>query len=188
MFVGGDVMLPDYEIKRRPDKRIAFLEFILVVLIFQSAIFLVANSKNEEAFQFRIVAHSNTMADQIEKEKVQQEVMPIIQSAIGEATTADEIVDNLQRIEEKIIERAEAIVSGKEITFNREYAVIPPKRSGLFIQPQATYDTYLLTIGSGRGDNWWCALFQNICFPEQEEKEEEKVTFFIWEWIKGFFS
>ncbi len=187
MFVGGDFMLPDYEIKKPNDKRIVILEFVLILVIFQSAIFLLASPK-EEAIQFRILAHSNTVHDQLEKEKVQQEVMPLIQNVIDQAETTNEAVDNLKKLEPTIIERAESIVPGKTITFKKEYALIPPKRSGFFIQPQAHYDTYLLTIGSGRGDNWWCALFENVCFPEQEEKEEEKVTFFIWEWIKSLFS
>jgi len=51
-----------------------------------------------------------------------------------------------------------------------------------------------VTIGSGRGDNWWCALFPKVCFPEEQqaevevEVEDEEVTFFVWEWIKGLFS
>ena len=74
------------------------------------------------------------------------------------------------------------------ITLERKEALFPPKRSGLVIHPQATYDAYILTIGSGRGDNWWCAIFPKICFPDKREDEEEKVTFFVWEWIKGMFS
>lgn len=190
MFVGGDDMLPDYEIKiqKQPDKRIIILEFILILLIFQSAIFLLTSNQKEEAIQFRILAHSNTVKDQLEKEKVQQEIGPLIQQVIEETKTPDEFVDNLKEIEPLIIKRAEAIAPGKKITFKRDNVAIPPKRSGFFVQPQANYHAYLLTIGSGRGDNWWCALFQNICFPENEEKEEETVTFFIWEWIKDLFS
>lgn len=190
MFVGGDDMLTDYEIKikKQVDKRFVLIEFILILFIFQSAIFLLTNTQNEEAIQFRILAHSNTVKDQLEKEEVQEEIAPIIQILLDEANTPDEFVDNLKELEPLIIKRAETIVPGKEITFKREVAAIPPKRSGFFIQPQASYHAYLLTIGSGRGDNWWCALFQNICFPEKEEKEEEPVTFFIWEWIKGLFS
>lgn len=181
-------MLPDYEIHKRQDKRIVFIEFILILLIFQSAIFLLMSPENDEAVQFRILAHSNTVKDQMEKDEVQQEIMPFIENVIDEAETPAEAVDNLDRLESTIIKRAEAIAPDQVISFGREYTAIPPKRSGFFIQPQGNYNAYVLTIGSGRGDNWWCALFENICFPEQEEKEEEKVTFFIWEWIKSLFT
>ena len=91
-------------------------------------------------------------------------------------------------LENTILEIASSMANGRDVTFERVEALFPPKRSGLFIHPQAMYDAYILTIGSGRGDNWWCALFPKVCFPDKEEKSEEKVTFFIWEWIKGIFS
>lgn len=187
MFVGGDCMLQDYEIKRPTDKRITILEFILVLLIFHSATMLFFSTPNEEAIQFRILAHSNAKEDQSDKEKVYEAIQPLLQQTIENSKSIDELVDNFREIEPIVISRAQSIVTDKEITFKRINALIPPKKSGFYIQPQAEYDAYILTIGSGRGDNWWCSLFSNICFPD-EEKEDEKVTFFIWEWIKDFFS
>lgn len=181
-------MLPDYEIKKPTDKRIVLLEFILLLMIFYSGIMLFSGTSNEEAIQFRILAHSNTKEDQLQKEEVYEAIMPLLQKTIETAESNDEIVDNLKKLEPMIIRRANSIVQDQPITFERKNALIPPKKSGFYIQPQAHYDAYILTIGSGRGDNWWCSLFPNICFPENEENEEEKVTFFVWEWIKGLFT
>lgn len=181
-------MLQDYEIKKPTDKRIVVLEFILLLMIFYSAIMLFSGTSNEEAIQFRILAHSNTKEDQLQKEEVSEAILPLLKKTIETAESNDEVVDNLKKLEPIIIRRANSIVQDQSITFERKNALIPPKKSGFYIQPQAHYDAYILTIGSGRGDNWWCSLFPNICFPEKEEKEEEKVTFFIWEWIKGLFD
>ena len=60
------------------------------------------------------------------------------------------------------------------MTLERTEALFPPKRSGFIIHPQAEYDAYILTIGSGRGDNWWCSLFPKVCFPEEKESERMK--------------
>ncbi len=188
MFVGGDFMLEDYEIKRPTNKKMTIVEFILLLLIIHSGAMLFFSAPNEEAIQFRILAHSNTAEDQANKEKVRKEIEPIIQEAMATAQSKDELVDNLEKLTPAIIGHAQSIVQDQEITFQRQNTHIPPKKSGFYIQPQAEYDAYILTIGSGRGDNWWCSLFSNICFPEDEEKEEEKVTFFIWEWIKGLFA
>lgn len=192
MFVGGDFMLEDYEIRKPVHKKFIVLEFVLILLIIQSAIMLITGNDSQEAMQFRIIAHSNTAADQLEKEEVYEAVKPLLQEAMASAQSNEELVERLTGVAPLIIEQATAIVPGKSITFERRNAVIPPKRSGFYIQPQADYDAYLLTIGSGRGDNWWCSLFPNICFPAEEEVvvevEEEKVTFFLWEWIKGLFA
>ena len=188
-------MLPDYEIKRtgqKNEKLMPIIEFALILIILQSAIVLFAGGQTEEAIQFRLLAHSNTVADQLVKEEIQQEIAPLIEHALNSSNSNDEIEENLAALEPQIIEIASSIEKIQPITLERKDALIPPKRSGFTIQPQATYDAYILTIGSGRGDNWWCSLFPNICFPEKEEKEEkekeeEKVTFFVWEWIKGLF-
>lgn len=184
-------MLQDYEIKRTEQsatKWMPFIEFVLILIILQSAIALFTGGQTEETIQFRLLAHSNTTADQLIKQEIQQKIEPLIENAIAISRTTDEIGDNLAMIEPKILEIANSIEKKQPITLERKAAVIPPKRSGFAIQPQATYDAYILTIGSGRGDNWWCSLFPNICFPDKEEEEDEKVTFFIWEWIKGLFS
>ena len=62
----------------------------------------------------------------------------------------------------------------RQSTLERTEALFPPKRSGLYIHPQAVYDAYILTIGSGRGDNWWCALFPKVCYPDEKDANVEK--------------
>ncbi|MDW0116394.1 stage II sporulation protein R [Sporosarcina thermotolerans] len=194
-------MLQDYEINnytfksnRRTGKLVLIVEFILVLFLIQSALMLFTGKvEQEESFRFRILAHSNTSDDQQLKLAIQQEIEPLINNAISQSASKAEIVDNLDAIEDIIIHIAKTIADGQEVTLERKAALFPPKRSGLFITPQAPYDAYILTIGSGRGDNWWCSLFPRVCFPDKEvetvkEAEEEKVTFFVWEWIKSWFA
>lgn len=194
-------MLQDYEINnytfkstRRTGKLMLIVEFILVLFLIQSALLVfTGKAEQEESFRFRILANSNTPEDQQLKLTIQQEIEPLIHNAISQSASKTEIVDNLEAIEESIIHIAKTMSGGQEVTLERKAALFPPKRSGLFITPQAPYDAYILTIGSGRGDNWWCSLFPRVCFPDKEvetvkEVEEEKVTFFVWEWIKSWFS
>ncbi|MDN4606009.1 stage II sporulation protein R [Sporosarcina highlanderae] len=197
-------MLQDYEITKptfkstkRTDKIMAIVEFILVLFLIQSALLLFTGKvEEEESFRFRILSHSNAPADQQLKQAIQQEIEPLIHNAISQSATKEEIVDNLEAIEDTIIHIAKTIAGGQEVSLERKAALFPPKRSGLFITPQAPYDAYILTIGSGRGDNWWCSLFPRVCFPDKpdqsvetvKEAEEEKVTFFVWEWIKSLFA
>ncbi|GEN81725.1 hypothetical protein SLU01_00370 [Sporosarcina luteola] len=191
-------MLQDYEIikttTKNTDRIMAVAEFILVLFLIQSALMLFTGQvEQEESFRFRILAHSNTPADQKLKEEIQQEIEPFIHNAVSQAQSQSEIVDNLEAIEETIIQIAQSLADGQEVSLERKAALFPPKRSGLVITPQAPYDAYILTIGSGRGDNWWCSLFPRVCFPDQDvekadDVDNDKVTFFIWEWIKSLFD
>ncbi|WP_262174361.1 stage II sporulation protein R [Saccharococcus sp. Marseille-Q5394] len=189
-------MLQDYEImnlkpNKRMDRVMAVVEFILVLFLIQSALLLfTGQAEQEEEIRFRILAHSNAPADQNLKEEIRLVIEPMINQAISQAESKTEIADNLKAIEATVLQTAQSMAGGQDVSFERTAALFPPKRSGLVITPQAPYDAYILKIGSGRGDNWWCSLFPRVCFPDKdvEESDDEKVTFFIWEWIKSLFE
>ncbi|MFS0575892.1 stage II sporulation protein R [Sporosarcina sp. 179-K 3D1 HS] len=185
-------MLPDYVITRKKpivDKILPFIEMILLLIIVQAVVTLLTMApEEEETIRFRVLAHSDAPSDQQIKEDIQQEIAPMIEKALATSGSKAELVDNLKALEPAIIAAANGLSDGRAVSLMRTDALFPPKRSGYFIHPQARYDAYVLTIGSGRGDNWWCALFPKICFPDKEEAEDEKVVFFIWEWIKKLFS
>ncbi|AXI01126.1 stage II sporulation protein R [Sporosarcina sp. PTS2304] len=187
-------MLQDYPITQQPakiSKLVAFIEFVLVLLAIQSVLLLFSQEvPTSEAAQFRILANSNTAADQQMKLQVQTAIAPLLEQALNQTPTK-QINEQLLVLKPQIIERARQQANGLPITFEHSAALIPPKRIGFAIQQQGVYDAYILKIGRGKGDNWWCALFPNVCFPEEAtvaETEEEPVTFFIWEWIKSWFS
>lgn len=185
-------MLTDYEIIRKTtifNKVMPYIEFMLVLMVIQSILTLfTAGPAEDDAIRFRMLAHSNAPVDQQVKMAIQQQIEPLINEAVASSLSKQELVDNLAALESTILKTATSLSNGQTISLERKEALFPAKRSGLVIHPQDTYDAYILTIGSGRGDNWWCALFPKICFPDKQEKEEEQVTFFIWEWIKGLFS
>lgn len=187
-------MLEDYPIRKRSHYWIEIIQFIILLVVFQSMIFLLQEQEASpvtEDIQFRVIAHSNDVADQEEKQRVQEILMQEVQSIEELSETPTEFHREMHRVTPMLQAQIEQLVPTHPVRFEREQALIPPKRSGFYFQPQGQYDTYVVTIGSGRGDNWWCALFSNICYPKEEQEEQEEkepVTFFIWEWIKGLFS
>ena len=83
-------MLQDYEIKRTPtrfEKVIPDIEFILVLIIIQSALMLFTGDTEEgDAIRFRLLAHSDAPVDQQMKEDIRREIEPMIAKAINNAT------------------------------------------------------------------------------------------------------
>ena len=49
-----------------------------------------------------------------------------------------------------------------------------PKKvyKGKTYQPN-NYESLVITLGEGDGENWWCVLFPPLCLLEAEESEEE---------------
>ena len=189
-------MLQDYTIiktTKRTGKWISVIEFILILFMIQSAVLLLnGREEPDHAIRVRILAHSNATGDQQVKELIRQEIEPLINQAFAESSSQSAFIGKMEELDQQIIRIAEENAQGHAIKFEKKAALFPPKRSGFYITPQAPYEAFVLTIGSGRGDNWWCSLFPNVCFPDEQatdsKREEEKVTFFLWEWIKGLFS
>ncbi len=66
---------------------------------------------------------------------------------------------------------------GAAIRVTRCY--FPTKYYGDIVLPCGTYDAVQVTLGSGRGRNWWCLLYPRLCFIDathaivpEESKEE----------------
>ena len=70
-----------------------------------------------------------------------------------------------------------------------EFGVVefPTKLYGEFLYPAGEYEAILITLGEGKGANWWCVLFPPLCFldfsngvavsegfDEEEEKKQQE--------------
>ena len=38
------------------------------------------------------------------------------------------------------------------------------------------YESLVVTLGSGEGDNWWCVLFPPVCMIEVNESDDLEYT------------
>lgn len=161
-------------------------EFLLIMVMLQAVLALFQPHAAEEPVRYRILAHSDSPADQAVKLRIQQEVEPMIASALAAAATPAEIDTALAGLEAEMLATARQLSPDRTITLERKNALFPAKRTGLWISPQDTYDAYVMTIGSGKGSNWWCSVFPKVCYDE--EQEEEPVKFFVWEWITSLFA
>ncbi|MDD2190788.1 MAG: stage II sporulation protein R [Eubacteriales bacterium] len=83
-------------------------------------------------------------------------------------------------IQENIIEiedTAERIIkeNGYDYEAKAELGVkwIPKKTYGDVIFPAGNYEALNVTIGEGKGQNWWCVLFPPLCLIGAEETVEQ---------------
>lgn len=86
------------------------------------------------------------------------------------------IQENLTEIEDT----AERIIreNGYDYSVKAELGVkwIPQKTYGNVIFPSGNYEALNITIGEGKGQNWWCVLFPPLCLIGVEPPEDEELT------------
>ena len=193
-------MLNEYKIIRLPKQNIllAFARLVVIAIALQLCILYIpslvglakenTNQQQEQDFRIRVIANSNTAQDQLEKELLVKDLKPYFMKVSAATNVDNKQIQVLKReIEAQINKNYPQLDTQVQLGDN----LFPPKRKNAVLSPQNMYHSIVVKIGNARGDNWWCSIFPSICEPEKEEEkaeEKEQVTFFIWEWIKGFFE
>lgn len=171
------------------------LQFITSLLLIQLVLLIIQGfltqqySVELEQPRFRIIANSNSAADQQYKHQLVEEIKPILEKAMQNPST--EL--NLSTIEKQLKNKLSTEMKTQQIKIQTTNALFPPKRDDYKMYAQDKYHAIVVTIGAGKGDNWWCGLFPKVCYRDEEPKEEkdveeEKPKFFIIEWFKSLFD
>jgi stage II sporulation protein R len=132
----------------------------------------------EESIRLRILANSNTDADQKLKREIRDEVNAQITTWVDELSTiseAREIIRKQLPAIERIVQ-TKLDEAGIEKTFSVELGKVafPTKMYGEYIYPAGQYEAVLITLGEGEGKNWWCVLFPPLCFLDFENGDAVK--------------
>ncbi|MCF6138918.1 stage II sporulation protein R [Pseudalkalibacillus berkeleyi] len=185
---------------------------LMVMVVFYETQIKVANASfndipqeriPEESIRLRILANSDSSADQELKRSIRDEVNQQITNWVFGIESLDEARTIIKRelpTIKKIVQQS-LKQSGIQETFTVDFGNVafPTKMYGEFVYPAGEYEAVLISIGEGTGSNWWCVLFPPLCFldfdngdavePENGEKveatnataEEPEVKFFVFE-------
>ncbi|TQS72229.1 stage II sporulation protein R [Ornithinibacillus gellani] len=157
----------------------------------------------DDAIRLRILANSDSEADQRTKRLIRDQVNETIS---GWVAAIDDKEEAKQLIASRIPELNQLIgkelaAAGMDIAYEVEYdrsVSFPTKVYGNYLYPAGEYEAVLITLGAGKGANWWCVLFPPLCFLDfgngistadaaadisEQEEEPVKVKFFLWEWL-----
>ena len=147
----------------------------------------------DEAIRFRVVAESNTKEDQETKTIVKETLEEDLDTLLKDSTSIDKtrsILKENQNHFESLIERTlltNKINTGYKVDFGLNY--FPEKNYKGVIYEEGYYESLVVTLGSGNGENWWCVLFPPLCLMEGEETNTDEVEYksFVKEMIDKYF-
>ena len=101
----------------------------------------------------------------------------------------DSIQNNLHNFDKIITEsiKDESYKDNYNISYGINY--FPEKEYKGVIYEEGDYESLVITLGDGLGDNFWCVLFPPLCLLEAEETDTDEVeyTSFIKEIIDKYF-
>lgn len=129
----------------------------------------------ENAIRLRILASSDSPADQTVKRQVRDAVNGDISRWVKNLKTekqAQQVIQShmpeLRRTVEQTLRRVHA-----DGTYRMELgqADFPTKMYGGYVYPAGKYKALVITLGDGKGANWWCVLFPPLCFLDFSNSE-----------------
>lgn len=127
----------------------------------------------EEALRIRIVPHSNEPEDivikNIIKEHIELKLYNLLKDTKGIEEAKIIITNNLNSIDLEVKNLLNLYNYDKSYNINYGLNYFPDKEFQGITYVEGYYESLAITLGEGKGDNWWCVLFPPICLLETTE-------------------
>ena len=153
------------------------IAFVLTVIYSVIPFQAVCEQISTEVFRLHILANSDSEEDQALKLKVRDALLEYTDELFDDAkdrndaeNIAKENIETLQSVAQNTVYKnscnytvnAEVV----KMYFNTRYYEN-------YTMPAGMYDALRITIGSGKGHNWWCVMYPSICISSAIDNDEK---------------
>ena len=127
----------------------------------------------KEAIRVRVIANSNSDYDQkIKKEVkdvVEDDLYDLLKDTYDLNKARKDIKNNMPILDNKItnILNDNAYKLGYQLNYGYNY--FPEKEYKGIIYEEGMYESVVVTLGEGKGENWWCVMFPPFCLIEAHD-------------------
>ena len=163
-------------------KKVIFLFLgIIIVYILIGNIVSAINIIPDEAIRIRVVANSDSDYDQEIKTKVKERLEKDMYNILKNTKEIEEartiINNNLDDVEKNIDKTLQENNYKLPFTINFGLNYFPEKEFKGIKYEEGYYESVVVTLGEGLGENWWCVLFPPLCLLEVEETNTTDVEY-----------
>ncbi|WP_241654616.1 stage II sporulation protein R [Sporolactobacillus shoreae] len=129
----------------------------------------------ENAIRLRILANSDTPADQTVKRQVRDAVNSDITGWVRNLRTPAEaekvIRTHMPELRQTVARTLRRLHADGTFKIRLGQADFPTKMYGSYVYPAGSYQALVISLGDGKGANWWCVLFPPLCFLDFSNSE-----------------
>ena len=164
----------------------------------------------QNVVRLHILANSDSEEDQALKLKVRDAVLALSADWQEEAATAAEALALAESRLPAIQAAAQAVVAAEGYAYPVRAEVcrmyFTTRQYDTLTLPAGTYDAVRLSIGAGKGQNWWCVMYPPLCVGAATDRRQATslwsndqqdlvksgdryvVKFKVVEWVQGLLS
>ena len=154
---------------------------VIILLFIITSVYLI-NQKNEivipnDAVRFRIIANSNSFKDQAIKKEIKKE---LINNVFPNIKSKEDIKTNIYNIEN--------IVKSYNIKYTINYGMnyFPEKVYKGIKYPKGNYESLVVTLDEGKGDNFWCVMYPSLCLIDDDNTNDIEYKVLVKEIINNY--
>lgn len=125
----------------------------------------------QDSIRLRILANSDAAGDQLVKRQIRDSIVEQMNQWVS-ALEDPQSLEQARALIRQHLPELNALVAGElakrgiEYAYKVELGVVPfpTKMYGGKVYPAGEYEAVRVTLGAGKGQNWWCVLFPPLCF------------------------
>ena len=155
----------------------ACIAFVLVVIYSLIPFQAQCGNISNDVFRLHILANSDSDYDQSVKLKVRDRVLEYSKSLFESASSKEEaeslISQNLDDITRVAQNELQNLGCDKTVKAEIKKMYFTTRYYDSYTLPSGMYDALRITIGSGKGHNWWCVMYPSICLSTATEQDEK---------------
>ncbi len=156
-------------------------QLIILIILALGVVYISKNNEYVEipssSIRMRVVANSDSKEDQakkiIIKSLVEEKVYDVIKNAKSEKEVDEIINDKKDEIDEAIEDKISSLNLGVKFTSNYGLNYFPSKEFKGVKYKAGNYKSYVVTLDSGKGENWWCVMYPPLCLIDDNKSDYE---------------
>ncbi len=159
-----------------------FMKQLIILIIIAVSIVCLGNNNEyieipSTSIRMRVIGASNSDEDQKEKRIVKSFVEEKLYELLDGVSSEREVEEMIEKHKSELDNDVVASMRRENIkaTYNSKfgYNYFPEKEFKGSIYKAGNYKSFVVTLGDGEGENWWCVLYPPLCLIDDEKDDLE---------------
>lgn len=124
--------------------------------------------------RFHVLAESDGRRDQEVKLQVRSRILDYIREQLSPGADRGDTMEFVEKHAGEIEAAADQYLREQGMNYKARVEItncyFPARAYGPYTFPCGYYDAVRVTLGSGRGHNWWCVIYPQFCFLDADWK------------------
>lgn len=141
--------------------------------------------RSGQLIRLHVIANSDSAADQAIKLHVRDALIAAFGDMLSntEHQSADSLYKSLEQSVHLMQTTAQSCAAAhgfeEGVTAEVGYLNLPEKQYGNVVLPAGDYRALRIVLGEGKGQNWWCVLYPQLCLAltSTDQESENKVIY-----------